>query len=88
MDIDQNLSERLSQDLTVEADVIICGQFNAGLLEQIQQAGVTIKDRTNADVGMIHCHLNYQALTSIQKLTGIESVSPDDLQHALEDKLC
>jgi len=86
MDIDQNLNERLSQDPTVEADVIICGQFNAGLLEQIQQAGVTIKDRTNADVGLIYCHLNYQALASIQKLAGIESVSPDDLQHALGDK--
>lgn len=85
MDIDQNLNERLLRDPTVEADVIICGQFHAGLLEQIQQAGVTIKDRTNADVGLIYCHLNYQALASIQKLAGIESVSPDDLQHALGD---
>ena len=83
MDIDQNLKDRLSQDPSVEADVIICGQFNAGLLKQIQQTGATIRDRTNADVGLIYCHLNYQALTSIQKLAGIESVSPDDVQHAL-----
>lgn len=83
MDIDQNLKDRLSQDPGVEADVIICGQFNAGLLKQIQQTGATIRDRTNADVGLIYCHLNYQALTSIQKLAGIESVSPDDVQHAL-----
>lgn len=83
MDIDQNLKDRLSQDPSTEADVIICGQFNAGLLKQIQQTGATIRDRTNADVGLIYCHLNYQALTSIQKLAGIESVSPDDVQHAL-----
>ena len=88
MDIDQNFRERLSQNPDLEADVIICGKFNPGLLEKIQKAGVTIKDRTNADVGMIYCHLNNQALKSIQKLSGIESVSPDDLQHALEDKLC
>jgi len=86
MDIDKNLKERLSRDPTVEVDVIICGQFDAGLLKQIQQAGVTIKNRTNADLGLIYCHLNYQALTTIRKLSGIESVSPDDVQHALEDK--
>ena len=83
MDIDQNLKDRLSRDPSVEADVIICGQFNAGLLKQIQQTGATIKDKTNVDVGLIYCHLNYQALTSIRKLAGIESVSPDDVQHAL-----
>ena len=83
MDIDQDLKERLSQDPGVEADVIICGRFNAGLLEQIQKAGATIKDRTNADMGLVYCHLNYHTLTSIQKLAGIESVSPDDPQYAL-----
>ena len=88
MDIDQNFRERLSQNPDLEADVIICGKFNPGLLEHIQQAGVTVKDSTNADVGMIYGHLNYKALKSIQKLSGIESVSPDDLQHAFDGKLC
>ena len=83
MDVDQNLKKRLSQDPGVQADVVICGRFNAESLEQIQQAGVTIKDRTHADMGLIYGHLNYQALTSIQTLAGIESVSPDDIQHAL-----
>ena len=85
MDVDHNLNRRLSQDPNVEADVIICGRFNADLLEQIQRAGVTIKDRSNADMGLIYCHLNYRGLTLIRQLVGIESVSPDDLQHAFED---
>ncbi len=83
MDIDQNLKDRLSQDGSVEAEVIICGQFEAALLEQIRQAGATITDQSNADVGLLHCRLNYNALAAIQKLSGIESVSPDDMQHAL-----
>ena len=83
MDIDRSLRERLSKNPDVQADVIICGQFNDELLEQIRQAGATIKDRTNADLGLIYCHLNYQALGSIQKLAGVKSVSPDDVQHAL-----
>jgi hypothetical protein len=63
--------------------VILCGHFDAEVLGRIEQAGVAITDRSHAEAGLVMASLDYKGLTAIESIAGLDSVSPDDMQHAL-----
>jgi hypothetical protein len=83
MDIDQKLKERLSADPDRKADVILCGRFDAAVIDRVGQAGVVIKDRSQADDGLLFARLDRRALLAVQDVEGVDSVSGDETQYAL-----
>ena len=84
MHIDSELAEQARRDPDGTAEVIItCHQFSPQVQAEMEQAGLKITGREQAEHGLIYGSIRLADLTALKGVSGIESVSRDSEQHIM-----
>lgn len=84
MYIDLELEQRRRQNPDATVDVIlVCEKYGSTLQSKLEQAGLHVTNRDQADVGLVYGRICLADLSTIGRVDGVESVSLDSTQHAL-----
>ena len=84
MEIDPVLERELERNPEKTVDVIlVCTEYTTDLEHALERAGFHTTNRDHADHGLIYGRIRLKNLSALRKVSGIESITPDSTQYAL-----
>ena len=84
MYIDPELEQQRQRNPDEIVDVIlVCDKYGGALQTKLERAGFHTTSSEQADIGLVYGRIRLANLSTLGRVEGVESVSPDSTQYAL-----